>query len=66
MSKPMINPAKVTGDLQGLVSGRVTSPTLTKDCTAFVFRVMAIGDLALASLAFDAALAKGLGCELPR
>jgi len=27
---------------------------------------MAIGDLALASLAFDAASAKGLGCELPR
>ncbi len=66
MSKPMIDPAMVTGDLQDLVSGRVTSPTLTKERAAFAFRGMAIGDLALASLAFDAASAKGLGCELPR
>ena len=66
MSKPMVPPARVTGDLQDLVSGRVNSSTLTKERVAFAFRGMAIGDLALASLAFDAASAKGLGCELPR
>ena len=66
MSKPMVPPALVTGDLQDLVSGRVNSSTLTKERVAFAFRGMAIGDLALASLAFDTASAKGLGCELPR
>ena len=66
MSKPMVPPARVTGDLQDLVSGRVNSSTLAKERVAFAFRGMAIGDLALASLAFDTASAKGLGCELPR
>ena len=66
MSKPMVEPALVAGDLQDLVSGRVTGRVRAKERVAFVFRGMAIGDLALASLAFDTAHAKGSGCELPR
>ena len=66
MSKPMVDPALVAGDLQDLVSGRVTGPDQKKERAAFAFRGMAVGDLALASIAFDAALTKGLGRELPR
>ncbi len=66
MSKPMVAPDLVTGDLLDLVSGRVISPARTKECTAFAFRGMAVGDLALASLAFEAARARGLGRVLPR
>ena len=66
MSKPMVEPALVAGDLQDLVSGRVIGRVQAKERTAFVFRGLAIGDLALASLAFDTARAKGFGCELPR
>ena len=66
MSNPMVALNLVTGDLQDLVSGRVTGPTRAEERTAFAFRGMAVGDLALASLAFDVALAKNFGCELPR
>ncbi len=66
MSKPMVEPTLVAGDLQDLVSGRVTRSIRAKERTAFAFRGMAIGDLALASLVFDVACAKGFGYELPR
>ena len=66
MSKPMVEPTLVAGDLQDLVSGRITGSICAKERTAFAFRGMAIGDLALASLVFDVARAKGFGYELPR
>ena len=66
MPVPMVAPNLVTGDLQDLVSGRVTGPTRAEERAAFAFRGMAVGDLALAGLVFDAARAKNFGCVLPR
>lgn len=49
----LANPADVQGDLSGLVHGRVEGRTSTDDRTAFVFRGHALGDLALAALAYQ-------------
>lgn len=48
----LANPADVHGDLAGLVHGRINGRTDAADRTAFVFRGYALGDLALAALAF--------------
>ncbi|MCU9839292.1 ornithine cyclodeaminase family protein [Ruegeria sp. WL0004] len=53
-SRPMVEPALVSGDLATLVTG----PALARDPAAragFVFRGMAIGDFAIAALALDRA-----------
>jgi ornithine cyclodeaminase/alanine dehydrogenase len=42
----------VTGDLSGLILGKLTGRNLADDRTAFIFRGHALGDLALAVLAF--------------
>ena len=42
----------VTGDLSGLVMGKFDGRCLPNDRTAFIFRGHALGDLALAALAF--------------
>ncbi|HEY1386178.1 MAG TPA: ornithine cyclodeaminase family protein [Dongiaceae bacterium] len=59
MSKPMIAPALVAGDLAGLVGGEVAGRAGAEERTAFVFRGLAIGDLALAALAYRRAKATG-------
>ena len=43
----------ITGDLAGLVLGRFNGRNAPSDRTAFVFRGHALGDLALASLAYQ-------------
>jgi ornithine cyclodeaminase/alanine dehydrogenase len=60
MSKPMIKPELVAGDLTGLVCGDVPGRQSASDRTTFAFRGMAVGDLAVAGLAFVRARASGV------
>ena len=59
MSKPMVAPALVAGDLSGLVCGDLSGRANAQERTAFVFRGLAIGDLAVAALAYRRARASG-------
>ena len=59
MSKPMVAPALVVGDLSGLVCEDMPGRKSAQERTAFVFRGLAIGDLALAGLAYRRATATG-------
>jgi len=59
MSKPMVRPELVAGDLTGLVGGDVPGRQGANERTAFAFRGMAVGDLALAGLALVCAKAIG-------
>ena len=59
MSKPMVSPALVVGDLSGLVSGEIAGRAGAEERTAFVFRGLAVGDLALAALAYRRAKTSG-------
>jgi ornithine cyclodeaminase/alanine dehydrogenase-like protein (mu-crystallin family) len=52
MSKPMIESGHVAGDLMGLVCGDVPGRQNASERTAFAFRGMAVGDLAIAGLAY--------------
>ncbi len=61
MPKPMVDPTLVSGDLTRLVTGEVTSRRTDADLTAFVFRAVAMGDLALAALGYEKALANSQG-----
>ena len=62
----MVNLEWTLGDIQDLVAGRISGRSNKDERTAFIFRGMAIGDLALASLAYEEALAAGLGQQLTR
>jgi ornithine cyclodeaminase/alanine dehydrogenase len=55
MSKPMVALDLVAGDLSGLVNGNVPGRQAAHERTAFVFRGVAFGDLALAALAYERA-----------
>jgi ornithine cyclodeaminase/alanine dehydrogenase len=59
MSKPMVPSALVVGDLSGLVSGEIAGRAGGEERTAFVFRGLAVGNLALAALAYRRAKASG-------
>lgn len=60
MTKPMVKPALVAGDLTGLVCGDVPGRQNANERTTFAFRGMAIGDLALAGLVYVRAKSTGL------
>lgn len=49
----LCNPGDVTGDLSQLVLGQIPAREKVEDRTAFVFRGHALGDLALAALAWQ-------------
>lgn len=55
MPKPLVDPALVCGDLAGLVTGKVAGRCTNDERTAFVFRGLALGDLAVAGLAYQRA-----------
>jgi ornithine cyclodeaminase/alanine dehydrogenase-like protein (mu-crystallin family) len=59
MSKPMVAAALVAGDLSGLVCGDIAGRASAEERTAFVFRGLAVGDLALAALAYRRAKSTG-------
>ena len=48
----MVDPGLVKGDLTGLVQGTVSGREREEELNAFVFRGLALGDLALAGLAY--------------
>lgn len=53
MPEPMVDPVLITGDMLELVNGSVNGRTNELERTAFVFRSVALGDLAVAALAFE-------------
>ncbi len=63
IGKPMIDPGLVTGDLRDLVSGPddLFDPARR---SAFIFRGLAVGDFALAGLAYQRAAAAGVGTQI--
>ncbi len=62
--RPMVDPALIAGDLQGLVNEAVPGRTDPQERTAFVFRGLAMGDLALAALAHTKAREAGKGIAI--
>jgi ornithine cyclodeaminase/alanine dehydrogenase-like protein (mu-crystallin family) len=52
MSKPMVKAGLVAGDLTGLVCGDVPGRQSASERTTFAFRGLAVGDLAVAGLAY--------------
>ena len=61
MPKPLVDPALVCGDLTGLVTGKVVGRHTDDERTAFVFRGLALGDLAIAGLAYQRACENSQG-----
>jgi len=51
MAEPMLDPVLVDGDIAELVCGKVDGRSSHQERTAFVFRSVALGDLAVAALA---------------
>jgi len=66
MPHPLVDPDLVAGDITQLVTGTIDGRRDPKQTTAFIFRGLALGDLALAYLAYEAALTTGAGIKLPR
>ncbi len=56
MPQPMVRPEWVAGDITGLVNGDVDGRQSESQKAAFVFRGLALGDLALAGLAYQRSL----------
>jgi ornithine cyclodeaminase/alanine dehydrogenase-like protein (mu-crystallin family) len=54
MEHPIVDLSLVNGDLTGLVTNSVDGRLASDEKTAFVFRGFALGDLALATLAYEA------------
>lgn len=61
MAKPLVDPALVSGDLTGLVNGDIKGRCADSERTAFVFRGLALGDLAVAGLAYQRACKNAQG-----
>jgi ornithine cyclodeaminase/alanine dehydrogenase len=59
MTKPMVRTDLIAGDLTGLVCGDIAGRLKPNERTSFVFRGMAVGDLAVAALAYMRAQAAG-------
>jgi ornithine cyclodeaminase/alanine dehydrogenase len=55
MADPMVPLNLVSGDLAGLVTGATAGRRTDNERTAFIFRGLGLGDLALAALAYERA-----------
>lgn len=66
MPTPLVDPDLVTGDLMALVNGDIAGRFYDDEKTAFIFRGLALGDLALAALAYQCARQSSLGFEIER
>lgn len=64
MPEPMLDPILIHGDLAELVSGQVDGRSNAAERTAFVFRSVAVGDLALSALAYEKACTQSAGTKL--
>lgn len=61
MAKPLVDPKLIAGDLTGLVTGTVPGRSTAEERMAFAFRGLALGDLAVAGLAYQRACACSQG-----
>lgn len=61
---PTVDPALIRGDLKGLVTGEAAARESDEEVNAFVFRGLAIGDLALAAVAHRKARQAGIGAPI--
>jgi ornithine cyclodeaminase/alanine dehydrogenase len=66
MTDQMIPAALIGDDLLDLVTGRISGRQNSQERIAFIFRGLAIGDLALAILIYQRAQETGAGTNLPR
>lgn len=64
MSQPLVNPKLVHGDVNGLLRGEISGRESPAERTAFMFRAVPLGDLALATLAYESAKAQHMGTEI--
>ena len=63
-SYPMVDPALIRGDLLGIVTGDTRGRENDEERTAFVFSGHALGDLALAGVAYQKARAASRGAAI--
>ncbi|WP_217992312.1 hypothetical protein [Nitrosomonas ureae] len=61
MPEPLVDPALVHGDLTDLVTGKTVGRQSVDERTAFVFRGLALGDLAVSGLAYQCACEQSQG-----
>ena len=66
MSPQMIPEDLIGEDLLDLVTGRISGRSDARQRIAFIFRGLAIGDLALAILVFERAKKAGVGRHFPQ
>lgn len=66
LPKPLVDPKLVAGDITGLATGEAPGRQSNDETTAFIFRGLSMGDLALAYLGYERARAAGVGVELER
>ncbi|MEM7172179.1 MAG: ornithine cyclodeaminase family protein [Pseudomonadota bacterium] len=64
MPYPLAPPELVRGDLLGLISDPALARQTSEERTAFMFRGMALGDLALAGLVYEKACEAGVGTPI--
>ena len=64
MPTQMVDAALVKGDITGLVENKVSGRNSKDERNAFVFRAVALGDLALAGLAYETALERSVGSQI--
>ena len=62
--KKMVDPKLVRADLKGLIAGDVDASFDPEQRSAFIFRGLAIGDFAIASLAYERARAAAKGISV--
>jgi len=56
MEMPMVAPALIQGDLESVLTGMTQTAYDPKIRSAFVFRGLAVGDLAVTGLAYERAV----------
>ncbi len=61
MPEPMVAPELISGDIGALVNGKIPGRSSKDERSAFVFRAVVLGDLALSALALDKARASSIG-----
>ena len=66
MPEPLVDPALVAGDITQLSIGALAGRQNDDETTTFIFRGLALGDLALAWLAYEGAIKSGAGISLER
>ncbi len=66
MDRPLVAPQLVSTDLGGLVNGEPLSRNTPEERTAFVFRGLGLGDLALAGLAYQRSRSQTIGATFSR